>query len=402
MCRPSALSGSGSTSVILRPDTAAQYKALSHPSRPHVKGAFDLQHLPWCAVETSFRQGKARKAPGPGQLPDWLWRASPQKAAELWLPVFLKTHVRLSEPVQFKSTLLCSLFKGKGSPTQLSNYRAIALMMGPGKVLRKEMREVILSQLPGDPLHQGGIPHSLLQGAHHVVRVHATTAAALKVSSCAIFLDVSSAYYRVLRQSFAEGIEDDGQVCAILQPCIWCVMLAGTNLMEGAPEHAQLLLREFLAGSFFVMKEGGPVTLTRAGTRPGDSIADALFSLLQADFLAGLRQRMEALDLLEDPVTCQAFERPRLLAPVWADDTSILLAHAGAEGILTKTQVVLAQVHTEFERRGMLPNYSRGKSEPPGGRGHRPSGRHPVLRYSRWPPADLLHAALCASGRVRV
>ena len=342
---------------------------------------FSLQHLPaWVDVETSFRACRAGKTPGPDGLPDWLWKLVPRKSAELWLPVFLKAHVRLCEPIQFKHTILCTLFKGKGSPAAIENHRAIALLAGPGKILRKQLRPAILRQLPHDPLHQGGIPHSLLQGAQHVVRTHASFAAALGISSSALFLDVSSAYYRVLRQAFEGGLSNDTQVCQILQQLgvspsslhTVCEWLSGTNLMDGADEHEQLILQAYLSGSYFTLKQGGDVIRTRAGTRPGDSIADALFSLLQADFMAGLRQRMGEAGLLEDPITASSFGGPRLLAPIWADDTAVLLAHATANGLLAKTQATLAFVHEEFTRRCMLPNYARGKSEvllSPRGRG---------------------------------
>ncbi|OLQ04656.1 hypothetical protein AK812_SmicGene12235 [Symbiodinium microadriaticum] len=342
---------------------------------------FSLKHLPtWVDIETSFRACRAGKTPGPDGLPDWLWKLAPKKSAELWMPVFLKAHVRLCEPIQFKHTILCTLFKGKGSPAAIENHRAIALLAGPGKILRKQLRPAILRQLPHDPLHQGGIPHSLLQGAQHVVRTHASFSAALGISSGALFLDVSSAYYRVLRQAFEGDLQNDTQVCQILQHLgvspgslqTVCAWLSGTNLMEGADEHEQLILRAYLSGSFFTLKHGGDVIRTRAGTRPGDSIADALFSLLQADFMAGLRQRMDAAGLLEDPITASSFGGPRLLAPIWADDTAVLLAHASADGLLAKTQTTLAFVHEEFTRRCMLPNYARGKSEvllSPRGRG---------------------------------
>ncbi|CAE7859360.1 unnamed protein product, partial [Symbiodinium microadriaticum] len=353
----------------------------SPPDIDRASCRFSLRHLPtWMDVESAFRACRAGKTPGSDGLPDWVWRLAPTKAVEIWLPVFLKTHVRLCEPVQFKHTVLCTLFKGKGSPAAISNHRAIALLAGPGKVLRKQLRPAILRRLPDDPLHQGGIPQSLLQGAHQVVRVHATFAEALGASSSALFMDVSSAYYRVIRQAFEEGIQDDRQVCQILAHlgvapdslhtvCSW---LAETNLMHDADSHEQLILREYLSGSFFTLKQGGDVILTRAGTRPGDSIADALFSLLQADFMASLRDRMGTADLLDDPITAVTFPAARLIAPIWADDTAILLAHHSADGILAKTQATLALVHEEFTRRCMLPNYARGKSEvliAPRGRG---------------------------------
>ncbi|CAE7355562.1 unnamed protein product [Symbiodinium sp. KB8] len=354
------------------PCTASEYlDSLSGPAAGP-SDCFQLQELPtWPKVEEAFRACKARKTPGADQIPDWVWRIGPQDATRLWLPIFAKAHVRLSEPVQFKHTVLFALFKGKGSPAVVSNYRAIALLSGPGKILRKQMRGALLQQLPENPLQQGGIPQSLLQGVHQVVKLQADIAAAVGASNSALFLDVSSAYYRVLRQAFQGPLEDDRQICHILgrlgvRPeslhCV-CDWLASTNLVEGASAHHQRLLREYLSGTFFALRGGGSLVHTKAGTRPGDAIADTLFALVQADFLAGVRDNMEKEDMLTDPVVSRVQGGPKLLAPVWADDSVVLLAADNADRLFEKTQRTAGIVHSEFVRRGMAPNYARGKSE---------------------------------------
>ena len=354
------------------PCTASEYlDSLSEPAAGP-SDCFQLQELPtWPKVEEAFRACKARKTPGADQIPDWVWRIGPQDATRLWLPVFAKAHVRLSEPVQFKHTVLFALFKGKGSPAVVSNYRAIALLSGPGKILRKQMRGALLQQLPENPLQQGGIPQSLLQGVHQVVKMQADIAAAVGASNSALFLDVSSAYYRVLRQAFQGPLEDDRQICHILAQlgvrpeslhCV-CDWLASINLVEGASAHHQRLLREYLSGTFFALRGGGSLVHTKAGTRPGDAIADTLFALVQADFLAGVRDKMEREDMLTDPVVSRVQGGPKLLAPVWADDSVVLLAADNADRLFEKTQRTAGIVHSEFVRRGMAPNYARGKSE---------------------------------------
>ncbi|CAE7939239.1 unnamed protein product, partial [Symbiodinium sp. KB8] len=355
-----------------RPCTASEYLASFPEGTVAPSDRFQLHELPtWPKVEEAFRACKARKTPGADQIPDWVWRIGPQEATRLWLPVFAKAHVRLSEPVQFKHTLLFALFKGKGSPAVVSNYRAIALLSGPGKILRKQMRGALLQQLPDNPLQQGGVPQSLLQGVHQVVKMQADIAAAVGASNSALFLDVSSAYYRVLRQAFQGPVEDDRQICHILNQlgvspeslhCV-CEWLASTNLVEGASAHQQRLLQEYLSGTFFTLRGGNSLVHTQAGTRPGDAIADTLFALVQADFLAGVRERMGDAGLLDDPVVSRVQGGAQLLAPVWADDSVVLLAAASADSLLTKTQQVAGIVHSEFTRRGMAPNYTRGKSE---------------------------------------
>ena len=52
---------------------------------------------------------------------------------------------------------------------------------------------------------------------------------------------------------------------------------------------------------------GAPGTVaTGAGTRPGDSVADLLFALAQADFLGNVRSRLRQEGLTEDPLQNRA------------------------------------------------------------------------------------------------
>ncbi|CAE7247533.1 impdh [Symbiodinium sp. CCMP2592] len=314
---------------------------------------------------------KKGKAPGPEGIPDWLWALRAGKAAQLLLPLCLKTHVRLLEPIKLKSTQLIALFKG-GSPSKVESFRAIALMAGPGKLIRKQLRSsALIKALPATEFQQGGLPGSLLQGAHHVLRTHLALAHSQKVSSAAIFMDVSSAYYRVVRQALTGDVENDEQVCQVLgllgvqresmhAVCEW---LAGTHLLQQASPHSQRILAEFLRGTHFSLRGSADVYRTQAGTRPGDALADVLFAMVQADCLAAVEKRLDAEGLLSDPVTEAAFAGSKLVAPTWADDTVLLQVSASAEQQLAKTTRTMAVLHEEFLRRAMLPNCKRGKTE---------------------------------------
>ena len=115
--------------VIDAGDSAAVDSQVSH-ARP--ARSFDPALLPTLLqLESLFRGAKQGKAPGPNGIPDWIWALDSRAAARAFLPIFLKSHFRLTEPVQFKSTALIALFKGKGSPAVLANHRAIALLDGP-------------------------------------------------------------------------------------------------------------------------------------------------------------------------------------------------------------------------------------------------------------------------------
>ena len=334
--------------------------------------SFDPALLPTLLqLECLFRGARQGKAPGPNGIPEWIWALDSRAAARAFLPIFLKSHFRLTEPVQFKSTALIALFKGKGSPAVLANHRAIALLDGPGKALRRSLRPTFVGLVSSPDQQQGGTPGSLLAGAHHLVRAHQQLALGLKVPAAALFLDVSSAYYRVLRQAFGKGPlehdEDVAQLLALLQVppsalhevCEW---LSQTDLLEGAPAHCTALIRAFLCGTFFQIRGAPGIVRTRAGSRPGDSVADLLFSLVQADFLRSVRGEIADL-AATDPVISKLEDNSSSIAPVWADDAAVLLAQPTTQQLLTAAQHTLSIVHREYTRKPMVPNYAPGKSE---------------------------------------
>ena len=184
-------------------------------------------------------------------------------------------------------------------------------------------------------------------------------------------VDVSSAYYRVLRQAFGQGDlehdEDIVKLLALLQVppstlheiCDW---LSATDLLQKAPPHCTALIRAFLRGTFFRIQGAPGIVRTRAGSRPGDSIADLLFSLVQADFLQAVRARVDGL-AATDPVLSSLELPVRSIIPVWADDAVVLLSQRTTSQLLQAARHTLEAVHGEYTRRAMAPNYAPGKSE---------------------------------------
>ena len=355
--------------VIHTADYLAFDSQVTH-DRPAV--AFDPALLPTLIqLEGLFRGAKQGKAPGPNGTPEWVWALDSRAAARAFLPVFLKAHSRLTEPVQLKSTALIALFKGKGSPSVLANHRAIALLDGPGKALRRSLRPTFVALLPPPDQQQGGTPGSLLAGAHHLVCAHQQLALGLKAPAAALFLAVLSAYYRVLRQAFDQGpLENDEDVAKLLAllkvppsalhaVCDW---LASTDLLADAPSHCTALIRAFLCGTFFHVQGAPGIVRTRAGSRPGDSVADLLFSLVQADFLQSVREHTAGLAATEPVLAC-IDDGPSSIIPVWADDAAVLLAQQSTPQLVAAAQHTLSVVHCEYTRRAMAPNYAPGKSE---------------------------------------
>ncbi|CAE7023479.1 unnamed protein product [Symbiodinium natans] len=179
---------------------------------------FDLLQLPsLLQIEKHVRQLPAHKAPGPSGVPNEIWTCAPARAARCWYGPVLKMHVRLTEPFRMSSGLLVALFKQKGSPHLVSNYRSILLLEGIGKASRKSLRGPILQCLAqqAPPLFAGCLPKSNLQMLTHYAQTLVKCAKA-KGHACALhFIDVQSAYYAVYRQHLTER-EVDHSICSIL------------------------------------------------------------------------------------------------------------------------------------------------------------------------------------------
>ena len=125
---------------------------------------------------------------------------------------------------------------------------------------------------------------------------------------------------------------------------------------------AQRLYALFSVAQFFHIQSAPGIVRTRAGSRPGDSVADLLFSLAQADFLQAVRERTASL-ADTDPVLANVEERPSSIIPVWADDAIVLLAQQSTSQLIASAQHTLEVVHSEYTRRAMAPNCAPGKSE---------------------------------------
>ena len=342
------------------------------PEQPASDCTFDLRELPTLTqIEHLVRSIQLGKAPGPSSVPGWVWKSNTTKAARALLPLFLKAHVRLTEPIQSKATDLISLFKGKGSARDWCNHRAICLLEEPGKLLRKASRAALLDALQPKELHQGGMPGSLLPSGHHLLRTFFATARAQRSAHAALFFDVTSAYYRVVRECFFKAPDCDEAFLTVLrrlevpaeyfhEVVCWA---RGAALLERMSPHGQRVIKTFMSNTHFKMKGDGVYVGTHAGVRPGDTIADVLFAFVQADLVKAIEQAAAREGLLECPVREAASLPLSLLCPTWADDSAILLADRSSERLLQRARCLFQIAHREMMRRAMSPNYKAGKTE---------------------------------------
>ena len=127
-------------------------------------------------------------------------------------------------------------------------------------------------------------------------------------------------------------------------------------LLHEVSPHAQRVVQSCMVASFFRVEGSRGFTLTRAGSRPGDALADLLSAFIMQDMLAEVRS---SLADLPDPV-CQ---HAGLVDPTCADDLALPFIATSCLGLLAAARRTSQAVHQSMVHRAMAPNYSRGKTE---------------------------------------
>ena len=338
------------------PSQLSAYDAHACSRADWSSGPVDLLTLPALVdVEGQFRALPPNKAPGPSGVPNELWKVRVQSSARTWFAPLLKSHIRLTEPARLSTGLLVALFKNKGSPHDVANYRSIFLLEGVGKASRTCLRGSMVQKIAGEapPLFQGCVPRSsLAQLTHYVTTL--LHLAGVEKGCCALqFIDVQSAYYSVYRPHLADSLLDDERLCQILArlrvpPSMvdevrrWA---AGPPLLSGLPEHHIAYVRALFRAPTFVLAGHPLLHRSQAGTRPGDSIADVLFAMVMSDAMRGLRSRLRSEGLQQGPGDgC-------LAQPLWADDAVVPTWSRGTSAFGTAIQATAQHVHHDYSRR---------------------------------------------------
>ena len=332
------------------------------------KDTFEIGEVPTLLdLEGGLRELPRRKAPGASGLPNEVWLAGTATAARIWMPVLLKCQVRLTEPLRFSTSLMATLYKGKGTVFDVANHRSIYLMEGVGKAIRKLHRPPLVQSLqshkPG--LMQGSTPHSASDQLTHYLITLALLAKQQGACCALLFVDARSAFYRVLRERLTGMPTSDEELCSILSQLgvsdgafrgvmAW---ITGDSLMQGVPPHVRRVVASWFDSSCFVLRGLPQAFQSRAGTRPGDAMADILFAFVLRDAMVEISTTLEAAGLLESPATAP------LQHPTWVDDVCLPVFSRTACGLTNRLSAVCAVMHDAYLRRGLAPNYSRGKTE---------------------------------------
>ena len=347
---------------------------------------WEPRHLPSLGdVEEVLRQAPCRKASGLDAIPGELLRASPGPMAAVLQPLMLKAAAYLRQPVQWRGGLLYEAYKQAGSHSDPSSYRSLYVASVVGKTYHKVMRNKVQDQVERTlhEFHAGGkknVPVNL--PALYVLALQ-RYGLRKRCSTATLFLDTHAAYYRLVRDLATGCIYSDDAVVKLFQhfaldeedlhDLMKVVRQGGMFADGGFPATIRHVTKDIHHFTWAVTPHttGDLVCRSEAGSRPGESWSDVVYSFIYTRVLARIAELARGEELLPDlswdaplgpfaeadggePVTGQD--------ATWADDSAWPLIDAQPQSLLRKASRLASLVISQCVSHGMRPNLGRNKT----------------------------------------
>ena len=130
-------------------------------------------------------------------------------------------------------------------------------------------------------------PGGCVSHASHSLRLFVQASAKKNESVGVLYLDIRSAYYRIVRQLAVGGISEAEQIHRVLtyfnlgqtsyQDIMEEISQEPSSRSSGMQPHHERLLQELLSSTWFTSRRRDALYESLAGTRPGDGLADLTF-----------------------------------------------------------------------------------------------------------------------------
>eukprot|EP00435_Cladocopium_sp_Y103_P045347 s1596_g13.t1 len=346
----------------------------------------DVRELPnLVELEAAYRRVSVGKAIGDDRIPPELCRFFASDLARSTYPMLMKLFLHGQEAAEHKGGRLAVAWKHRGDVKDCSTHRSLLISSHVGKTLHRALRQkhhslytrfMQTQQLGGRPFMPVGVPL-------HLSRAFMRWQRRLKRPTALIFLDLTEAFYRVVRPLALGGSlsdEDIGLIAARLRLDSDALHLFHEQLSQpsaihqaGASPHVQRFMQALHSDTWFRVGFEGPLIRTTLGSRPGDSYADVVFGLLWAQLLrqyeAALIQHeiLESIPFCEIPDPYSVTELPvdfcHFLGPTWMDDLSVCIAADSNTAVEQKAGLALSLLLDLCSAAHMEPNLRKGKTE---------------------------------------
>ena len=325
------------------------------------------------------------KAPGLDGITNDMLKGAPQQVARHLHPLLCKMSLGCKEPLMLKGSLATDLYKGRGCKLDMTSYRSIVC----SSVLSKHHHKFLRSRLLSVVVHFlrdtqcGGIPSRGVDMASLLLRSFLARTSALKRTALVVFYDVKTAFYAVIRQMLLpvhlsreeyldvlDSVDIPLQLLPVLEAAMACPALVPEITSD---KQLTAILTDAHMDTWFHVQDANEVAATLKGTRPGDSLADLLFSLLLSPVLAEVQELEVSLGLAfglsksTDPLFATQDDPEEVLCTdvTFADDTAfmgVLPVNLPPDEMLSLVHEWALGIHNIFVKRALIPNYDVGKS----------------------------------------
>ena len=338
-------------------------------------------------VETVFRRTKAGKSVGHDAVPGEALRKAPSRMTAAFFPLMFKTAATLKQCVQWRGGILTEAYKQSGLVSDVTSYRSLFISSMPGKAYHRILRSKIIKNADNmlADTHFGARAGASVVIPSQIVVLFQKWQKHIKCACAVIYLDTKSAYYRVVRQ-FAYGDERAQEWDSATQRVMrhfqlpesdWADLVAlvrngGIMAEAGIGPHLRCLIADAHDHSWFTTKyaDGHKLCHTRAGSRPGESLADVVYAFVLHKVLLRVRRQVEEAGFaVEVPfsgdktLTAEhADAHVSLDGPVWADDATFLCSDPAPDRMVAKVKSMMACILDACRSHGMAPNLKRGKT----------------------------------------
>ena len=348
--------------------------------------SIDMHDLPDLTdLELSMRRVPRGKAKGPDGVPGELLHHQPTGLARLMYPQLIKMIAHGQEHIGYKGGQLQPAYKGRGPMDRCQSYRSLLISSHLGKVLHRTIRQK-QAQLYETFMQQdqtGGRRRVPVQLAMHQLRAFARQAKRQNHSVAIIYLDLTEAFYTVMREVALGGEPSDAIIAHVLQRLnlppsamhdIHSLIAEAPALQQaGFSDMDQRCWQAVHTGTYFWLAEQNDVSRTCMGTRPGDSLADVVFGYAWSCVLKKLQRIMEEHNIITQfeaqhhlPLfgTHEATQHHApFLGPTWMDDLAVCLQADRPESLVNKTSFVTGALLDLCTYHCLKPNLAKGKTE---------------------------------------
>lgn len=320
--------------------------------------------------EEALRSMDHAKAPGVDAIGAEVWKQDVAIAARHLFPLVVKGALYQQWIVEFSGGWLLPLWKKKGNAQQMETYRGILLEPVLGRAVSRAWRKRLVDSADGwaAMMQWGGRSGLSIEALHLHARLWQSNASAQRQCCALVFVDIKAAFYSVAKPLLAHANQNAAQLQQLFEKfrlpmtAFPAFLHAAQNLdlvrQYTRSDVAANCIRSTLSHSWFAIPNGQAVFAPETGSRPGDPLADLLFSMMMAEILHEINRRQ-----WEDPVFQSNVSDDLCVSQniTWVDDSAFVV-QADAPCFVDQVAKMVHHIIDVMAERGVSLSFGQGKT----------------------------------------